>query len=60
VLADCLDSSSTEVTVARDEWKAEVQSSCCDDTVGHVGHNVSRNVREGVSYARIHRGNEKS
>jgi len=59
-LPDCLDSGGMEAAVAGYEWKAEVEGSCCDDTVGHVGNNVSRNVREGVRYARVHRGDEQS
>jgi len=47
-LPDRLDSGGLEAAVAGYERKAEVEGRCGDDTVGHVGNNVARNILERV------------
>ena len=59
-LPDRLDSGGLEAAVASYERKAEVEGRCGDDTVGHVGNNVARNILERVGYPAIQGGDEQS
>jgi hypothetical protein len=49
-LPDRLDSRGLEAPVARYEWEAEMERSRCDDSVGHVRNNITRNILERIRY----------
>jgi len=59
-LPNCLDSGGLKAAVAGYEGKAEVEGRCGDDTVGHVGNNVARNIPERAGYPAVHGGDEQS
>ena len=46
------------LTITR--WFGFQRLACGDDTVGHVGNNVARNLRKCFGYARIDGSNEHS
>src|SRR2546423_1532862 len=43
-LPDGFKSGSLKAAIPRDEWKPEMQGGCRDDTVGHIGNNISGNL----------------
>jgi hypothetical protein len=59
-LPDCPDSCGLETAVTGNQRKAEVECRSSDDTVGHVGNNIARNVLKLVGDVGVHGGDEQS
>jgi len=60
LLPNRLDAGGLEAAVACDERQAEMQSSCGDDTVGHIRNHVSRDILKSVCDGSIYQGDGQS
>jgi hypothetical protein len=51
---------SLQAAVTGDQWEAEMDGSCSNDTIWHVGNNSSRDVLKGDGNVSVHRCDKES